>query len=112
MLGAEKFHFKPTGFHGLQYVPQMIQLAAGKDVFGQQPAFRVHFPKLFHVGFAWPCNALHQKQTVLGQQRADGFHVARQIVDPDSLVHADRGDLVELAFKVRVVAKLDRDLIL
>ena len=46
------------------------------------------------------------------QQAVDGLEIRRVIGDPDVLEHADRGDLVEIALDQRIVAQLDRHLVL
>src|SRR5579863_7825646 len=42
------------------------------------------------------------------QQAIDGLKISRMVGDADMLEHADRGNLVELAFDKRVITQLDR----
>ena len=46
------------------------------------------------------------------QQAVDGLEIRTVIGDPDVLEHADRGDPVEIALDQRIVAQLDRYLVL
>lgn len=48
----------------------------------------------------------------IGQQLVDAAEIARQVLAPDVLEHADAGDAVELAGQVAVVLDADLDLVL
>ena len=94
--------------HGDERMPDIVELPAREDVLGNRPLLGTHFaPEPTGLGRA-PRDRVVEEQSVLRKQPLHLPHVARDVLQPDVLVHADGGDLVKLPLHRGVVLELDR----
>ena len=108
--GLDVLDLETGPLHLADGVADVVERAAGKDVFGQRPLLGPQ-PLGQQARFLGAAeDGVVEEQAVVGEQRADLAHVGRDVVEADRLVHADRGDLVVGAAGLHVVGELERHL--
>ena len=90
----------------------IVELAAGENIFGQGGEFRAFFARFGGVAFAGPGYRVVQKQPAGFQRAMRRLEIGRVIVNTDMLQHADGGDLVIDAFDRRIIAAFDAHFVL
>src|SRR5690606_21927848 len=87
-------HLESSALHGYDRVANVVELAAGKNVFRQRTLFGPH-PSAPPGGLRRsPRDGVIEKETVGGEEWLHFGHVAWNVCEADVLVHAHRSDFI------------------
>ncbi len=106
-------NFEAVALHRVGAAADMVELAAGEDVFHQSAELRAALAELLLGGLHRPRDGVMQIDAARFQKGPDVAKIAVAVVEPYMLEHADRRDLVEFdAGQIAEVPQFDRDAVL
>src|ERR1700738_648777 len=107
--GLDVVHLKTLPFQIRDRHPDVIEIAAGKDVAPDRLRFLAVVAEELAIGaFGRPGDRVMKVEPTRFEQAVDGRKVALVVRVSDMLEHANGRDLVEAAVQARIILELDR----